>query len=191
MPSESELLDYLPGVRSLLRRMTRDVQLARDLSQDVLLATIQALRAGRISDPSAIAGYMCQIARHLVYADRRRSNPLISDNLPDTASTWADTPRTPLETCEIQELQIMARATLAELPTARDRDLLYGFYVDGLGKAELMIRLQLTSEQFDRVIHRARQRMCERMRAKMNGGQPQVGESAPTGNPASTDTRTE
>lgn len=178
--SESDAVARMPGVRSMILRMTRDVTLTNDLTQDVLLAVVLAIREGRIREPAALAAYMHESARHIVYAAHRRPQPVAVAELPEQEPLWLERPRTPLEQCEDDELRRIAREVLEELPTQRDRDLLTGYYIDGADKTELMQRLQLSADQFDKVIFRARTRMRDRLREKMHETHARVGGVAPS-----------
>lgn len=189
--SESDVVARLPGVRAMILRMTRDVALTSDLTQEVALAVVVALREGRIRQPEALAAYMHQSARHIVYAAKRKPQPVTVAELPDQESLWIDRPRTPLEHCEEGELQRIAQEVLAELPTQRDRDLLTGAYIEGAGKAELMQRLQLTADQFDKVIFRARMRMRDRLREKMASPVDAVRDRASSALPSGSRSRSE
>jgi RNA polymerase sigma-70 factor (ECF subfamily) len=167
--SESDVVARLPGVRAMILRMTRDPTLTSDLTQDVLIAVVVALREGRIRQPDALAAYMHQSARHIVYAAHRKAQPIALAELPEQdESLWRERTLTPLEHCEEDELRRIAHEVLAELPAQRDRDLLIGYYIDGAGKSELMQRLGLGADQFDKVIFRARSRMRERLREKLH-----------------------
>lgn len=165
--AESEVVARLPGVSALILRMTRDRHLTADLTQEVLIAVLLAIREGRLRQPSALAAYMQQSARHMVYAANRKMQPVVLDELPEHETAWLDAPATPLQHCEDAELQRLAREVLDELPARRDRDLLVGFYVEGRSKAELMQQLGLEANQFDKVLFRARTRMRDRLREKM------------------------
>lgn len=167
--SESDVVARLPGVRAMILRMTRDPTLTSDLTQDVLIAVVVALREGRIRQPDALAAYMHQSARHIVYAAHRKAQPIALAELPEQdESLWRERTLTPLEHCEEDELRRIAHEVLAELPAQRDRDLLIGYYIDGADKSELMQRLGLGADQFDKVIFRARSRMRERLREKLH-----------------------
>ena len=178
---ESDVLRCLPGVRAMILRMTRDIHLANDLTQDVMIAMVVAIREGRVKQPGALAGYVHETARHIVYAANRKMRPVTVDALPEREAVWLDTPRTPLEFVEDDELRRLAFDVLNELPAQRDRDLIVGFYVDGLSKADLMDRLHLGADQFDKVIFRARARMRARLREKMQEKRNGVGDSALSG----------
>lgn len=189
--AESDVVSRLPGVRALILRMTHDTHLTNDLTQDVLIAVVMAIREGRIRQPEALAAYMHQSARHIVYAANRKLQPVTLGELPEQETLWQSRQRTPLEQCEDDEVRRMARAVLAELPAQRDRDLLVGYYVDGVGKAELMQRLQLSADQFDKVIFRARTRMRDRLREKMRETRDGMEGPAPSALPSSARSRSE
>lgn len=183
--AESDVLRCLPGVRAMILRMTRDINLANDLTQDVMIAMVVAIREGRVKHPEALAGYVHETARHIVYAANRKMRPISVETLPEHESAWLDAPRTPLDYVEDDELRRFALEVLDELPAQRDRDLIVGFYVDGLSKAELMQRLMLAADQFDKVIFRARTRMRDRLREKMQEKHAQVRDTALPRDPTS------
>jgi|GEM_PF-2267501 len=166
--TEHDVLRCVPGLRALLLRLTRNVDTTNDLAQEVVIAVILAVRAGRLREPGALAAYVYQVARNKVATQGARPKITLVDELPETGGMWNERPLTPLEHFEAHELRGLALAVLEELPTERDRELIIGYYVDGLGKPELMQKLGLAPDQFDRVISRARGRMRERLSAKMN-----------------------
>ncbi len=189
--AESDVVARLPGVRALILRMTHDTHLTNDLTQDVMIAVVMAIREGRIRQPEALAAYMHQSARHIVYAANRKLQPVTLGELPEEEMLWQDRQKTPLEQCEEDELRRLARSVLAELPVQRDRDLLVGYYIDGAGKAELMQRLELSADQFDKVLFRARTRMRDRLREKMQETRTGMGGPAPSAFPSSARPRSE
>lgn len=189
--AESDVVARLPGVHALILRMTHDRHLTNDLTQDVLIAVVMAIREGRIRQPEALAAYMHQSARHIVYAANRKLQPVTPGELPEQEAVWQDRQKTPLEQCEDDELRRLARAVLAELPVQRDRDLLVGYYIEGIGKTELMHRLQLSADQFDKVIFRARTRMRDRLREKMQETRNGMEGPAPSAIPSSVRPRSE
>lgn len=158
---------HLPGVRSLLQQLTKDADLANDLTQDVLIAALQAQREQRIREPGALVAYLHQTARNLAVMHARKARPESMPDLPDGETAWSVLQRSPQEHYESNELVMMARRVIDELPVPRDRELLIGFYVHDIDKQQLMQRFGLSREHFDRVIFRARSRMRELMDAKM------------------------
>lgn len=178
---ESDALRCLPGARALILRLTRDATLTNDLCQDVMLAVVMAIREGRVKHPDALPAYVQQTSRHMVYASRRKLQPVAVESPAETETVWAETPATPAETYEADEQRRLALEVLEELPTERDRTLILGFYVDGLSKSDLMHRLQLTAQHFDKVLFRARTRMRDLLHERMNAGQQRLRDSAAPG----------
>ena len=52
---------------------TRDADLARDLTQESLIAVLLAARKGQIRDLERVAGFVCGVARNIINNHRRRS----------------------------------------------------------------------------------------------------------------------
>ena len=79
------------GLVALLRRKLRDDQLAEDALNQALVTALEHLQAGRISDPSLIAGYVFQVAMNQLRNHRRkmderpdrRADPDAIDSLTD------------------------------------------------------------------------------------------------------------
>jgi len=163
LPSVDDLFRCSKGLKVLLLRMTRDPDLAKDLSQDVIESVLIAIRARRVHSVQALPAYIHACARNLVYANARHASRTVLDNSPDLIECDA----TPLDHCEKQELAAMAQKVLAELPTDRDRGLIRGFYIEGQTKQMLMQTWQLDRDHFDKVLSRARLRMRELMHEKL------------------------
>lgn len=164
--NDAAAVELRPRLRLLLVRWTRDVELAEDLCQDVVLAVVQAIREGRVRSLQALPAYAHQAARNALMMSIRKRSPELTDTVPDVSPVWGDSPPTPLEACERAEVSSLTKIALDSLTTQRDRDLMRGFYADGRSKPELMEEFSLTKDQFDRVISRARSRMLELLRQK-------------------------
>src|SRR6185436_2761559 len=78
-PHEEETLcrELVPRVRAFALRRTRDAALAADVAQEVTMIVIEALREGRVEDPSRLAAFALGVARNVVTSaqrgERRRS----------------------------------------------------------------------------------------------------------------------
>ena len=97
---------YAARVERYARRQLRDAQVARDLTQSVLLEVIAAMRSGRIADPARLGGFVLATCRHLCWdenrgasRDKRLAQALGSDepSIPESAVTEVD--RLRLEEC--------------------------------------------------------------------------------------------
>ncbi len=146
-----------PGLRALLIRRVRDPELAQDILQDAAVTTLEKLRAGEISQPEGVGGYLYRVALNHLRNYRRKDRGSLSsaeglEALPsgDGEPDWADVGRA--------QWALTARRTLEELPASRDRELLVRFYIEDEDKSSICAALGLSDEHFNRVIFRARNR---------------------------------
>jgi RNA polymerase sigma-70 factor, ECF subfamily len=151
--------DY-PGLRALILRRVGDPELAADILQDATVTTLEKLRSGEIANPENVGGYLYRVALNHLRNHRRKDRTALSsaDGLSELPSVDDD-----------QEWQQVlrpqwsqaARRMLAEMPVARDREVLIRFYLNDEGKERICRELQLTDQHFNRVIFRARHRFRE------------------------------
>jgi len=168
--AESEFVRrFERGVRALVRRHCRPGDpIVDDLVQDVLTGVIERLRAGAIHDSGALAGYVQAAAVYATTAEYRRRRPTQSDatieNLADTDS--------PTARLEATQLSTALRTLLAEMPVARDREILARFYLDEQDKDDVCRALEIDPAHFHRVVFRARERFRALLeQAGIGGGQ--------------------
>jgi len=157
------------GVRALVRRHCRPGDsIVDDLVQDVLTGVIERLRAGAIHDSGALAGYVQAAAVYATTAEYRRRRPTQSDA---TIENLADGD-TPTARLEATQLSTMLRTLLAEMPVARDREILARFYLDEQDKDDVCRALEIDPAHFHRVVFRARERFRTLLeQAGIGGGQ--------------------
>ena len=151
------------GLRTLLARTARDKALAEDILNDALATSIEHLQAGRIANPEQIAGYVYQVAMNLLRNHRRKmdersDNKVDAESVHDLASSGDAS-----DGVSADSLAAQVRAIIEQLPTERDRLIVKRFYLDEEEKEVICKELSLSALHFDRVIHRARQRMKELM----------------------------
>lgn len=153
---------YAPGLTAILRVRCYDSELCKDLAQEALQVALLRLRAGKVEQPEALAGFLRGTALNLLSNELRRSER----RLADTSSDWMDelvgaTDDDPAGVVESDDLVRAMREVIGELKVTRDRELLWRFYVDQAPKEQLCQRFALSAEHFDRVLHRARNRLRE------------------------------
>jgi len=168
--AESEFVRrFERGVRALVRRHCRPGDsIVDDLVQDVLTGVIERLRAGAIHDSGALAGYVQAAAVYATTAEYRRRRPTQSDA---TIENLADGD-TPTARLEATQLSTMLRTLLAEMPVARDREILARFYLDEQDKDDVCRALEIDPAHFHRVVFRARERFRTLLeQAGIGGGQ--------------------
>jgi RNA polymerase sigma-70 factor (ECF subfamily) len=161
--AEEELIArYSRGVTLILRRSASVSAAIEDLYQEVFLRAMEKIRGGEVRDPERLSGFICGLARNLaIDYFRRRNSQAESLVASEHDIAVPDQSPSPLE----QALQIedarRIRQVLGELSSERDRQVLHRFYIDEEDKDRICMDLKLTSLQFNRVLHRARERFRE------------------------------
>ena len=156
---------HYAGLLTLLRRKLRDEQLAHDALSQALITSLEHMQAGRIADPSQIAGYVFQVAMNQLRNHRRKMDERPDKRAdPEQLDNFAREPEG--DQVERSALASRVRALLEELPTPRDRELVKRFYLDEEEKETIRRDLGLSALHFDKVIFRARQRMRSLLEGK-------------------------
>lgn len=150
----------------LLDRHTRGRDEQEDLFQDTFRLLIEKLRRGEVREPDKLPGYVAHLARNLATehyrkAARRKTDPAPPEDLDRPTAGGA------LDDLLAAENAALARAVIGELGTARDREVLLRFYLGDEDRDRLCRDLDLSSVQFHRVLHRARQRYKELYLARL------------------------
>jgi len=149
----------LAGLKSLLERHCGSAAVADDLLSDAIETSLRKLRAGEIAEPEKLVGYVYRVALNH-WRNRRRTEQVShgsSAGLEDIASE--EPPATaPLERARWAKIM---REVLNELSVPRDRELIVAFYLEEEEKESVCQRLCLSTEHFNKVIHRARERFRE------------------------------
>lgn len=122
---------------------------------------LEKLRSGELREPSRLPGFIAQIARSLAIehyrkAARRKTEP-DSDALADVPASASE----PLSDLLARERADLVRKVIQELGTSRDREILLRFYIAEEDKERISSDFGLSSLQFNRVLHRARERYRE------------------------------
>jgi RNA polymerase sigma-70 factor, ECF subfamily len=144
-PSAEEELVHLfkNRIAFLVRTRTHDASVALDLTQDVLLAVVLALRDGQLREPERLAPFVYGTARNVINNYLRtcsrlpKSNPIDADHRREMAS--APDPR------EQAERSALVRRALGALDST-DRNILLLTLVNGLKPGEIAARVGLTPE---------------------------------------------
>lgn len=160
--AEKELVErYYQPVTTLLQVRCHDNALAEDICHDTFALVIEKLRKQPIDHPDRLASFVRQVAHNLFISDYRRQQR--QNTRPDTEFIkylMSEQPGAEYE-LQMQQLQELVTNLLAEMPKARDQQILRMHYLTDLQKPVICKRLGLSSKNYDRVIFRARQRMRE------------------------------
>lgn len=158
--AEREMVErYSRGVFFLLREMTRDEARADDLHQEAFRLAIEKVRGGELKEPEKLAGFIRQLARNLFIAQHRQraKQPTVDG---ETLLAFSPDPGpSPQQLLLDKENADIVRRLLAGLEPARDREILMRLFVAEHPREAICNDLGLTNLQFNRALHRARQRL--------------------------------
>jgi RNA polymerase sigma-70 factor (ECF subfamily) len=155
--AENELVQrYQRGVAAILRRSGAESAVAEDLSQETFALGLRKIREGEVRQPERLAGFLSSLARNLAIEHFRRASARRLAGSPD--EEVASPAASPLEELLRAERAALVRAVLAELPSERDRQVLFRFYLAEEDKDQICKDLGLSSLHFNRVVFRARER---------------------------------
>ena len=158
--AESELVErYSRGLRYLLRRQTRDSDLAEDMLQETWIVALERLRNTPLEDPCRLAGFLCGVARHLVLNEQRKAARRNTNPSSDVIDLIPDDQPSPVRQASRAEICRHVRSLLGELKQDRDRQILNLFYVREQDKETICRKLKVDGTHFNRVLFRARQRL--------------------------------
>jgi RNA polymerase sigma-70 factor, ECF subfamily len=159
---------YRRGVLAILRRTAGRYALD-DLYQEVFLRAIEKIRAGEVREPERLSGFVCAMARNIGFDYFRRHGLAAPLAGPESETPVADPGSGPLDRVLREEDDRCVRRLLLEMDSDRDRQLLQRFYISEEDKEQICADLKLTSLQFNRVLHRARERFRELYERAVDG----------------------
>lgn len=150
---------YSAEVTRLLRRCLGDRDSAEDLHQETFRILIARLRRKPIARPSELRAFTSATARTLATVHWRRRSRIRSFVTLD--ESLHDSSPDPFERLEAAERARVLRRAVARVKPVRYRVLLERLYFSDEPRAAVAASVQLTPQQFDRVLHRARTRLKE------------------------------
>jgi RNA polymerase sigma-70 factor, ECF subfamily len=160
--AEAELVErYSRGVMLIIRRELGGACMADDLYQETFRIALEKIRRGDVREPEKLPGFMCSIARNLVIDYFRRAARQESLTGVEEATPLPYPTPDQLEELLQREKGAIVRQVINELPSDRDRQILFRFYIAEEEKERICADLGLTGLHFNRVLFRARERYRE------------------------------
>lgn len=180
--AEANLVDrFGRGLRYMLLRLCGDPSQADDLFQETFRVVLEKLRRGDLREPEKLSGFIRGIARNLwvgvTRKRRRRGDPAPLDAVPEPIDSSTGS----LGRVLIEEDRRRVRQILGELRSARDREVLYRFYIAEEPRSVISRDLGLAERQLNVVLFRARQRFRQLLEA---AGEIPDSETTLSGRPA-------
>jgi RNA polymerase sigma-70 factor (ECF subfamily) len=147
---------FQPRIKHKGRCIGANAVLCEDLAQEVILKVILSLRESRIKDVAKLLAYIDQTTRFTYYQWQRNKNSHLDLNAScDDAK----------HSCDVEEECVRANnrrwiiQQIKKLRMPRDRQLLLRFYLDDQNKCEICVAMDLSHDQFDKLLWRARERL--------------------------------
>ena len=137
----------------------RNRESANDLTQDILLAVLRALRAGQLREEDKLPQFVQGTARNLINNFIRRKVRRAESALPPSEALPFDATA---EFRRVERRQALAEA-LGEL-TANDREILELAAIEGLSSLEIARRLGMSHDAVRARKSRAIRKIAERLR---------------------------
>ena len=131
-----------------------------DLFQETFRVLVQRLRAGTVRNPSQLGAFVASLTRNLATEHFRRASKGEGDPSVRLERLKDPRPSAP-ELVTRAEQAALVRRVLEELTVPRDREVLRRFYLGQESKEQIQADHGLSSLQFNRVLHRARERFRE------------------------------
>ena len=176
--AEEELVErYGRGIAILLARHTNGRPEAEDLYQEAFRLALEKLRRGELRQAEKLPGFLARIARNLAiehYRKLQRRRTQVDSEAAGAAS---------VDSSQLQRLLAgehagIVRRVLAELRNRRDREILFRYYIAEEERERICADLALTGPQFNRVLHRARERYRDLYLRRSRAGDGQAGDRA-------------
>lgn len=149
---------YAQGILFLLRQRCPDPTIAEDLLHETFRIVIERLRRQSLDNPERLSAYLHKVAINLVIGEIRRVQRRNTHFDHEAIIALVDTQPDMIEQIDQEDLSRIVRQLLKEMTMRRDRDLLSLYYIQELDKPRICQELELSSEHFDRVLYRAKQR---------------------------------
>lgn len=158
--AEQELVNrFWRPLYYIILRQSGDHALTQDVVQDSMLIVIEKVRSEKIEKPDAIAAFVRKVGENVLIAHYRQDKRRKTDSSDSLDVTWPDGKSNMANKISHQELVSIVQEALEELQVERDRVLLKDYYFYGKTKHQICAELELTPAHFDRVLHRAKNRL--------------------------------
>jgi len=149
-------LTYYESTLKFVRTVVRDEAAAEDLTHETLLTVLLNLREGKVRQAQFLNRYVKQTAHYLVIAWYRRKGNQAHESIDEIPI--AGTEVSVEDAVFNSERRELVEQLIASMSVARDRDILLRHSIRDEDKSVICKEKGLSSQDFDRIISRARNR---------------------------------
>jgi RNA polymerase sigma-70 factor (ECF subfamily) len=155
--AEAELVTiFKDRIVHIILRIANNPSTVDDFSQDTFFTIIRKIRNGDLKQPESLGFFVASVARNHALEQMRAMRRKATEDL-EHAEQVPDPSPSPLEQLQTSEQLSEVREVIGQL-RPRYKELLLRFYINEEPKEVICADLGLTREQFDGVVHRARNR---------------------------------
>ncbi len=140
-----------------------------DIVQDTFMLVINKLQKDKINNPKTILAYLRTTAINIGFEYLRKDKKFVSSVEQEMIDIISDAKDDILTTIIWDDKISYIKTVIEELKIQRDKDILKQFYFDEISKIEICSQLDLSTEHFDRVLYRAKQRLKQLISQKEDG----------------------
>ena len=139
-----------------------------DIVQDTFMLVIKKLQQGSVNNPNAISAYLRSTVINIGFEYLRKDKKFTSATDQEYLEVIEDCKQDILSDLIWQDKIQFVKQVMDELTVQRDKDILIKFYFNDENKVSICSKLVLSSEHFDRVLYRAKQRLKQLIEKKGN-----------------------
>ena len=161
-------LYWLP-LNSYFKSKCNDAFLADDLTQDTVLLALVKCREGAIRDKSALKSFVYGIGRNVMLTHFRKNELRATSPDAEIEECGLADQITPEHKACLQNSIELTQMAISNMTVKRDKMVLNLFYFSKKSKQHICERFSLTSEHFDRVLFRARDRLTKQVWEDLEG----------------------
>lgn len=130
-----------------------------DIVQDSFMLVLSKLQQGKINQPHTIMAYLRTTAINIGFEYLRKDKKFTSAINQDFLEVIEDAKEDILSTIIWDDKIKYVKQVMTELKVQRDKDILIKFYFQDQDKPTICQLLNLSTEHFDRVLYRAKERL--------------------------------
>ena len=143
----------------IVRRKFAQSNNHEDIVQDSFMLVLSKLQKGKINQPHTILAYLRTTAINIGFEYLRKDKKFTSAIDQDFLEVIEDAKEDILSTIIWNDKIKYVKQVMTELKVQRDKDILIKFYFEDQDKPTICQILNLSTEHFDRVLYRAKERL--------------------------------
>jgi len=143
-----------------------------DIVQDAFIIVIDKLQKGSITDINAVMAYLHSTAINIGFEYLRKDKKFTSAIAPDLLEVIEGVQEDILSSMIWNDKIVYIKEAMSGLKIQRDKDILIKYYFEDRDKHTICKDLALSSEHFDRVLYRAKDRLKQIIKKDNNHDNP-------------------